>query len=158
MSDEKTERGFPDMEIETSISSFGGWLEWLGNGSGHGVAALRWKASQGDEIPDDLVELRDALEQFGIRPMEATARGAIQRVRGLERAFAEIKEIMRGGLSNDPGNAQKVRDIVETCVKFSGDYREALPSVGEIISGGLRRRPAGTLAELGPEKEPDSVH
>ena len=111
-------RDYPDQEIEFSLGNWGGWFGWFGERPDEAIKALQWKASQGDELPDDLLLLRDAFAQFGYAPIEE----AVRRVRGLEIAFDQISELMKGGLSNDAKNAQKVRDIVDSCVKFSGDF------------------------------------
>ena len=113
-------RDFPELEMQSSLDSFGGWLGWLGQGTEPcpAIAALQWKASQGDELPDELLLLRNAFAQFGYAPIEE----AVSRVQGLEIAFDQISELMKGGLSNNAKNAQKVRDIVDSCVKFSGGF------------------------------------
>ena len=63
-------RAFPDGEIDSRTSSCGGWLGWFGEGGTHAVAALAWKAAQGDDIPRELHDLRDALVAFHWRPAE----------------------------------------------------------------------------------------
>lgn len=113
-------RDFPEIEMKSALDSFGGWLGWLGQGTEPcpAIAALQWKGSQGDELPDELLVLRNAFAQFGYAPIEE----AVARVQGLERAIAEIKEI----LDEPGGKAEIVRisDIVDSCVKFSGGFGE----------------------------------
>ena len=117
-------RDFPELEMRSSLDSFGGWLGWLGQGTEPcpAIAALQWKASQGDELPDDILLLRDAFAQFGYAPIEE----ADARVRGLEKAFAEISEHLKGPGTVDTATREwhidQVRGIVDSCVKFSGGF------------------------------------
>jgi hypothetical protein len=113
-------RDYPDREIAGSLDSFGGWLAWLHDDDGTAAAALRWKIEIGDPIPDELVELRDLLVSFGKPPIDE----AIDRVNGLERAFAEVQELMRG-LSGNATQVERIRQIVRDCVKYSGAFQRA---------------------------------
>ena len=118
-----TERTFPDMEIESSLEGDGGWLSWIGNGI-EALPALRWKSAQGDEIPEDLVELRDVLVSFRLPPHDA----AIQRVLGLEKAFREISEDLLPHLGyGNTAHCQRLEHIVKSCVKYSGHFDIAEP-------------------------------
>ena len=116
---DKFERSFPDLEIEGSLDSFGGWLNWIGNGTepNYAITAMRWMVGQGDDLPEDLVELRDVLVSFGLPPHEE----AVARVRGLEEAFGEIADILKG-VSGNTGEFQRLREIVDSCVKYSGAF------------------------------------
>lgn len=132
-----TERLFPDLEIESSIGSFGGWLGWLGNGTepNYATAALRWMSDQGDELPKELEELRDVLATFAL-PAGTSIVEAIRRVQGLERAFAEIAEhIDHGGIGGNTSHVAAIKSIVESCVKYSGcfDTQDAEPREGEKL-------------------------
>ena len=112
-------RDFADEEIESCLSSYGGWMGWFGEFPGCATRALAWKASQGDESPKELDPLRDAIAQFGHAPIEE----AVTRVQGLERAFAEIDELMeQPGGDARPEHLDQIREIVRMCVKFSGDF------------------------------------
>ncbi len=111
-------RDFPDEEIASCLSGFGSWMGWMGDFPAPAIRALQWKASQGDELPEDLEPIRDAIAQFGYAPIEE----AVARVQGLEGAFAEISELMKAGISVDAKVAQAIRDIVDACVKYSGDF------------------------------------
>lgn len=108
-------RDFPDREIEFSLQNWGGWFGWMGEQPEEAIRAIAWMASQGDELPDELKSPRDAIASFGHAPVEE----AVQRVQGLEKAFAEIEEIMDapGGVASE-----RIRTIVEMCVKFSGGF------------------------------------
>ena len=107
-------RDFPDQEIEFSLGNWGGWFGWFGERPDEAIRALEWKASQGDELPDDLLLLRHAFAQFGYAPIEE----AVARVRGLEKAFAEISEL-RWGNTRD---GERIREIIASCVKYSGGF------------------------------------
>ena len=107
-------RDYPDSELEFSLGNWGGGFGWFGELPDEAIKALQWKASQGDEIPDELLVLRNAFAQFGYVPIEE----AVARVQGLEEAFAEIKEIL-----DEPGGKTeivRISDIVDSCVQFSG--------------------------------------
>ena len=109
-------RDYPDQEIEFSLGNWGGWFGWFGERPDEAIKALEWKASQGDELPDELLLLRHAFAQFGYAPIEE----AVARVQGLENAFREIKEIL-----DEPGGKTeivRISDIVDSCVKFSGGF------------------------------------
>ncbi len=110
-------RDFPDQEIEFSLQNWGGWFGWFGERPDEAIRALNWKASQCDELPEELEPLRDALMQFGHAPIEE----AVQRVQGLEKAFAEISEIMdETGFKGEDVLMPRIREIVRSCVRFSG--------------------------------------
>ena len=111
-------RDFPELEMQSSLDSFGGWLGWLGQGTEPcpATAALQWKAGQGDELPDELLILRNAFAQFGYAPIEE----AVARVQGLEKAFAEIDKLTGEGVYGV--NGDRIREIVRMCVKFSGAF------------------------------------
>ena len=115
-------RDFPEKEIEWPLQKLGGWFGWFGEEPHKAIRALQWKASQGDDLPDDLLLLRNAFAQFGFAPIEE----AVSRVQCLEKAFAEISAIMADGPSIDslPIDAAlvQIRTIVESCVKFSGSF------------------------------------
>ena len=115
------ERRFPDLEIESSLESFGGWLGWIGQGTepSPGVAALAWMAEQGDDLPEELEELRDTLAAFGLGHTE----GAVERVIGLERAFKELAEEVLPHLGGgNTAHVQRLELIVDSCVKYSGVF------------------------------------
>ena len=57
-------REFPELEIESCIASYGGWLGWMGNHPSYAVAALAWMGSQGDQLPEELHSLDRALQAF----------------------------------------------------------------------------------------------
>ena len=59
-------RDYPDLEIAAALESFSGWFGWLEHPE-TAIEALRWKASQGDELPEELVPLWSALAGFGRR-------------------------------------------------------------------------------------------
>ena len=108
--------GYPDLEIEGSLESFGGWFGWLADPA-MALEALRWKASRGDELPEQLVPLRDALAQFGHAPIEE----AVPRVQRLEKAMAEIAGL-QGGIGGNTRDAERIRRIVDLCVLSSGGF------------------------------------
>ncbi len=121
-------REYPTLELDSAVHQCGGWLGWLGQGHepSFALAALRWKANQGDELPEELEELRDAIAQFGHPPIEE----AVARVQGLEKAFADIARLLPTAhlsLSSGPSLAARteVSTIVESCVKFSGCFGTA---------------------------------
>ena len=111
-----SERSYPDMEIKRCMKQCDagdGWWAWISEDERFAIAALRWKADQGDQLPEELEELRDAIAQFGLAPVEQ----AVARVIGLEAAFAEIAGLMGGG-----GGVARIQEIVRTCVRFSGEF------------------------------------
>ena len=112
------ERQFPDMEIKSSLEGDGGWLSWIGAGM-EAIPALRWKSAQGDDLPEELIELCNVLVSFGLPPHEE----AVSRVQGLEKAFAEIAEhIEHGGISGNTSHVLRIKEIVRSCVKYSGAF------------------------------------
>ncbi len=111
-------RDYPDKEIEHCLSSYGGWYGWLGEFAGEAVRAIAWKASQGDELPEDLHRIRDAIAQFGYAPIEE----AVARVQGLEKACREVSELLDRGSGCSPDDVESAREIVDSCVKFSGGF------------------------------------
>jgi hypothetical protein len=119
-------RDFADTEIESCLTTYGDWCGWLGDFQDTARRALEWKASQGDELPDELLELRDAIAQFGHAPIEE----AVARVQGLEKAVREIERFVDVGLRGDPADPAKhaayqlasIREIVRMCVKFEGSF------------------------------------
>lgn len=110
-----TNREFPDGEIEGSLDGNGGWLGWLGASPEWCLVALKWKAAQGDALPEELEELRAVIAQFGFAPIEQ----AVHRVIGLEAAFAEISGLMG---TRPATSLVRIQEIVRTCVQFSGDF------------------------------------
>lgn len=128
-------RDFPDQEIEFSLENWGGWFGWFGERPDEAIRALQWKASQGDELPEDLVPLRDAIAQFGHAPIEE----AVARVQGLEKAFREVADL--AGVFGDDGDveipigcARQIREIVESCVEYSGYFGTGDPEPGDLIA------------------------
>lgn len=113
------ERRFPDEEIQSSLESFGSWQGWLGQSfdPDYALLALVWMADQGDELPEELVKLRDALASFGLPPIDE----AVDRVNGLEKAFRDVQGLMKG-LSGNTTQVQRIEEIVESCVRFSGAF------------------------------------
>lgn len=145
-----SERAYPDYEIEGSVKSSGGWTGWIGDNPGAVVLALRWKADQGDQLPDELEGLRDAIAQFGLAPLEQ----AVARVIGLEAAFAEI-----AGLMGRAGDVQRIQAIVRTCVRFSGEFGPADgdETIRRIIDAAFE----GSRVEVDvtqDEEDPERVH
>ncbi len=114
-------RAYPDMEIRRCMKQVKGWSGWLKSDEAYALAALAWKASQGDGLPEELEGLRDVLAEFSYLPIPE----AVARVQGLEKAFAEIAEILSYGEPKHSDNDQ-IRGIVESCVKFSGGFGEEL--------------------------------
>ncbi len=112
-----SERAYPDVEIKRCMKQCDagdGWLAWISEDERFAIAALRWKAGQGDQLPEELEELRDAIAQFGLAPIEQ----AVARVIGLEEAFAEIEQLKHAITHGEDGDL--IRNIVESCVRFSG--------------------------------------
>lgn len=107
-------RDFPDGEIEFCLENWGSWFGWIGEQPEEVIRALQWKASQSDELPEELLLLRNAFAQFGYAPIEE----AVARVQGLEKAFAEIEFLKHAITHGEDGD--KIREIVDMCVKFSG--------------------------------------
>ena len=112
------ERDYPDIEIKDALQSFGSWLTWIGNGKGT-IAALRWKAAQGDDLPEELEELRDAIASFGAPPIDEV----IERVLGLEKAFRDVGELAltAEGPDDMQANMQDIYAIAETVARFEMD-------------------------------------
>ena len=81
-------RDYPDSEIEGALESFGSWFGWLCSPE-RAIEALKWKANRGDELPEQLVPLRDVLMQFGQAPIEELT----DRLESFEKAFSAITEI-----------------------------------------------------------------
>ena len=120
-------RDYPDSEIEFSLGNWGGWFGWFGERPDEAIKALQWKASQGDELPDDLLLLRDAFAQFGYAPIEE----AVARVQGLEKAIHEIEMFVDVGLSGEEAlgvgshathQLVGIQEIVRRCIKSSGAF------------------------------------
>lgn len=150
----KAEREFPDGEIEGSLDGDGGWLGWLGASPEWCLVALKWKTFQGDELPEELEELRDVLAGFGFAPIEQ----AVARVLGLEAAFAEIS-----GLMGKPGAvpAMRIQEIVRTCVQFAGDFGTREEELEEYLAERLAARlpkKEDVVHDPKAEEDPDRVH
>ncbi len=88
------ETEYPEVEIESALESYGGWLGWIGQDlePDYPLLALKWLSSHGADLPEEFQELAAVFASFGRSPIE----DEVDRRRGLEKAFRDVGDIVAG--------------------------------------------------------------